>query len=764
MILSTTLACATLLSVAEMPKELAAFVGDAPAPVAVPHFPTRMHAFIWRNWTVVEPDRLAKVLGTTPENVRAVAESMGLPPSPAIPAEFRTRGYITILRRNWHLLPYEQLLTLLDMTPTELAHTLREDDFLIQKFGNHKPACEPIRYVGPDAGATARASRIREIVRKEFGAEMLATGEPRFAFIERLSRVDPDRKPTPPAEPSRAGPRYIYSYFALYGDPLMTPELDPFPDGLLQRLAELGIRGVWMHTVLRQLAPSDLFPEFGAGHETRLANLRRLVERARRYGIGIYLYVNEPRAMPRAFFEKHPEIEGVHEGPFAAMCTSTPQVRRWLTDSLAHVFRSMPDLAGVFTITASENLTSCASHFQHRGCPRCKDRAAADIIAEVNVAVQAGVHRGSPEAQVICWDWGWDDSWAADAIARLPKNVWFMSVSEWATPVTRGGVKGTVGEYSISVVGPGPRASRHWAVARQHGLRTVAKVQVNNTWELSAVPYLPVLDLVAEHCANLAAAGVDGMMLSWTLGGYPSPNLQVAQRLNRQPPPDRNATLDAVARERFGVEGAPHARRAWTAFSEAFREFPYDAVVLYNAPQQYGPANLLHAKRTGYRSTMVGFPYDDVDGWRGPYPADVFASQMEKVAAGWKAGLPELQKAVQAAPPESAADARAELAFAEAAQLHFQSVADQTRFTVARNALQADKAPTGEARKALVDQVRRAMENEIATARRLFTLAREDSRIGYEASNHYYYVPVDLVEKVVNVRYILEHWVAELER
>ncbi len=102
-----------------------------------------------------------------------------------------------------------------------------------------------------------------------------------------------------------------------------------------------------------------------------------------------------------------------------------------------------------------------------------------------------------------------------------------MSVSEWSTPIERGGVKSLVGEYSISAVGPGPRALNHWALARDVGLKTVAKVQVNNSWELSAVPSLPVLDLVAEHCHRLAAAKVDGLMLSWSLGGYPSPNLQV---------------------------------------------------------------------------------------------------------------------------------------------------------------------------------------------------------------------------------------------
>ena len=56
-----------------------------------------------------------------------------------------------------------------------------------------------------------------------------------------------------------------------------------------------------------------------------------------------------------------------------------------------------------------------------------------------------------------------------------------------------------VGEYSLSAVGPGPRPTRIGSSPRRPGLKTVAKVQFNNSWELSAVPYLPVMDLVAEH-------------------------------------------------------------------------------------------------------------------------------------------------------------------------------------------------------------------------------------------------------------------------
>ena len=82
------------------------------------------------------------------------------------------------------------------------------------------------------------------------------------------------------------------------------------------------------------------------------------------------------------------------------------------------------------------------------------------------------------------------------------------------------------------------------AWARQAGLKTAAKVQVNTSWELASLPYLPVLDLVAEHCRNLAKANLDGMMLAWSLGGYPSPNLEVADRFSRMPVPTLDEALD----------------------------------------------------------------------------------------------------------------------------------------------------------------------------------------------------------------------------
>lgn len=728
-------------------------VGNAPRALEFPWFPDRLHAFVWRNWELVDLPRLAKVLGTTPENVQAIGESMGLPPHvPPTDQQWR-RGYITLIRRNWHLLPYEQLLELLDWTPHRLSEALREDDFLFIKLGSLKPACEPLRYTEPTAEARRRAAEIKAFLQREIGEELHRPARPRFEFVEQLSAPLPGQ-PLPPADDD-APIRMIYSYFAVYGDPLSDPALDPYPDGLLQRLAQQGVNAVWMHTVLRDLAPSSRFPEFGTGHETRLENLRRLVQRAKKYGIRVILYMNEPRSLPPAFFKKHPEIAGAPGRGNVAMCTSVPEVRQWLSESLAYVFRNVPDLGGVFTITASENLTSCASLHNHAACPRCSKREGAEIIAEVNRTIAAGVHQGNPNARVIVWDWGWPDDWAEAIIQGLPQDVLFMSVSEWSLPITRGGVASRVGEYSLSAVGPGPRATRHWKLAQDRGLRVMAKVQMNCTWELSAVPWLPVLDLVARHCDNLRTAGVRDLMLSWTLGGYPSPNLQVAREFARQPDNSADQILDQVAQQRYGNSAVTPVREAWSAFSQAFTEFPYNGTVLYAGPHQSGPANPLYLQPTGYGATMVGIPYDDLTSWRAIYPAEVLADQFAKVAGGWAEGLNRLRDAQSRATGQGRQHLDEDVRLAEAALTHFQSAANQVRFVMTRNALLETK-PDDPKRKELLSRMRECTADEMIQAHRLYLLTKQDPRIGFEASNHYYYLPTDLLEKLINCAFVLD--------
>jgi hypothetical protein len=320
-------------------------------------------------------------------------------------------------------------------------------------------------------------------------------------------------------------------------------------------------------------------------------------------------------------------------------------------------------------------------------------------------------------------------------------------------------VKTEVGEYSISAVGPGPRAREHWKVAQECGLRTLAKVQAGNTWELSSVPYIPAVENVARHAEALKKMKVQDYMLGWTLGGYPSPNLEVfSETLVTGSAP---LALQRVAERRFGKDLAAGVVRAWHQFSVAFSEFPYHIGVVYSGPQQLGPANLLWERPTGFRATMVGFPYDDLDGWRSIYPPEVFARQLEKVADGFDAGLAELRALADATESQGASAGlqavRGECRVAEAAAIHFRSAAAQARFVLSRR--QLDAAPTAADAEAPLARLEELLRLELDLARRLRRLQLADSRLGFEASNHYFYVPADLAEKVLNVRYLLDTWI-----
>lgn len=727
--------------------------GRETLPVAADHFPTSAHAVIWRNWFLVPPARLAAVLEAGEDEVRDIASAMGLPPEPRINPMWSRQGYITIVRRNWHLLPYEQLLPLIEMDAEEFAFALREDDFLFIKLGNTKPSCAPVKLAVRDDAVRAAEAGIRATVVASAGEDWSGPADPPFSFIKKLGETSGRPLPELPAEWRKAAPRFIYSYFGSFGDPLADESLDPYPDGLLERLAAEGANGVWLHVVLRQMAPGGGdFPEFGDGHEKRLEELRKIVARAEKYGIMVYLYLNEPRAMPIEFFENRREMAGVEESGYHAFCTSDAKVRKWLGDAAAHVFREVPGLGGAFTISASENLTHCASHFSHSGCPRCSLRDPDEIIAEANAIIEEAVHRSAPEARFFAWDWGWRmHGESPDIISRLTKNTWLLSVSEWAAPFERGGVKGNVGEYSISVPGPGPRALAQWKSAREAGLKIAAKVQLNNTWELASVPWLPVGDLVARHCEALIEQNVSGLMLSWSLGGHPSPNLRIAQRFfdhAGDAAVDRESVLLTVAAERYGSEAAPHVRQAWRRFSIAFLEFPYNGATLYSGPQHMGPANLPHPAATGHAASMVCFPFDDLDAWRGPYPAEIFAAQFEALAKGWSEGIGDLETALEAAAGSAAPELailKEDLVLARAAGIHFASVAAQSRFVMARNLWLANPSP------ALKQDLQNCYEQLAASAKALFPLASSESRIGFEASNHYFFTPHDLLETLIAV-------------
>jgi hypothetical protein len=172
-------------------------------------------------------------------------------------------------------------------------------------------------------------------------------------------------------------------------------------------------------------------------------------------------------------------------------------------------------------------------------------------------------------------------------------------------------------------------------------------------------------------------------------------------------------------------------------FGDAFRNFPFDVITAYTCPANYGPMNLFHAKATGRKATMIGYPYDDLTRWRSCYPEDVFAEQFRKVSEGWGAAMDILAEAKKDLLPEEQELFREIEIMATGAYCHLYSTDLQIRFVRCREA--GDLAG-----------MKDAAAKELENTKRLYSLVREDSRIGFESSNHYYYSLNDLLEKIIN--------------
>lgn len=694
------------------------------------YFPTAWQAVVWRNWGYLPVERIAKALQTTVDNIKEAAEMLGLNPEEPVDFVWEKRGYLTLIRDNWHLCTYEQILTLLNLSEETLAFILKEDDFMWFKLGNLKPAVDAPQYAPLTEEQKQRTMQIAELLKREF-PEAKGVEEKAFAFIERFHEPVSEQEYSHLKINDTENLRMVYPYFALYGDVLIDESIDPLPERILKEYAEAGINGIWMQMVLYQMVEFPFEPEMSKGWERRIESLKKLVAKAKKYGIGIYPYFNEPRAMSDAFFQKYPHLRGEAEGDFYAMCTSTPEVQDYLYSSVKKLFELVPDLPGYFTITMSENLTNCYSRLTgEMTCPRCKDRAPWEVVAEVNNLMAKGAHDAVPSAKAIAWTWGWSDDWAEKVVPLLTEGQIVQCTSEEALPFCIGGVEGNVLDYTMSLCGPSEKSRRVWKVARDCGLQVSAKVQINNTWEMAVVPYIPVFDKIAEHINNLREQGVQHLHAGWTLGGCPSPNLRLAAWLM-----DDRGTVNDFLVDWLGIELGSVVDKAQKKLSDAFSHYPFHIDTIYNGPQNFGPMTPFFLHKTDYRATMVGFPYDDIKGWAGIYPTEVYEDEYSKLCEGWKEGV-KLLEGYEGINPEL----DELILMAKAVLYQYESAYHHIQFVRYRNEGATDK-----------EEMIRVIREEMDTVKELISLQLKDSRVGYESSNHYFYTLQDLKEKIVNL-------------
>lgn len=695
------------------------------------HFPERFQFVIFRNWNRVPVEQLASVLKTTPAQIFEEAKRLGLGEyQPSQCDLWMRRGYLTIIRDNWHLLNYNQLTKLLKIDNNKLYRILVEEDFMLHKMGNKKPYCPEVYWTKLSKEAELKTAEISSIVSPLVHKDY---SEFEFDFLKVLEAPS-SRKP---CKNESEKLRLIYSYCAPYGDVLLPGGDDPFPEGLLEQYRASNINAVWYPLLLSSLTPWTGDEDYSENWQLRQESLRRLVKKLAGYGIKFIGYLNEPRALPKEIAARHPTWCGPehYDGSgMRALCIQNDEVFNALSKGIQDLCTAVPGIDGFFTISMSENLTHCYSKYNPKGCPICSSlETPVDNIVKVNKAILKGIRSANSNARLIAWNWGWDPPWDLEVLDRLPSEIELMCVSETGLETDCCNIKGKIIDYSLSHPGPGPVAPRLWDYAKGQGRKRIAKIQLNATWELSSLPYIPVPQLAKRHLDNLKELGIEDFMLSWTLGGAPGGNLSLTDC-------SISEWCKAIS-EDFSEE----LERACQCFSDGFAKFPFNnAGLIYEGPQNFGCSNLIYSEPSNREATMVGFCYDDVKSWAGywHYPAEVLEKTFFEMTSHWQQGLEimaELDKKLNGNQKFNELYNIAQGGFAI-----LQSSANQIAFYNRRDDRCGEKA-----------EMRSLVENEIELAKLMLQCQHNDSRIGFEASNHYMYGENNLLEKIVNCYHIL---------
>ncbi len=699
--------------------------------------PTAWQRVIYRNYGTVKTANLAKVLGTDEATVVLHAEKLGLSKI-EYDENWAKKGFVTVIRNNWDILPNNGICTLLELDGAAFEALLVEYDFLDVKLGE-KPNVEAPVYA-PLSEDEERAT----LAVKEFTeANVLPVTTKPFDFFKNGNNT----AYLPPKQFAIAQ-RYTSCYCSSYSGALLDDELSDYSEEYLARLSSIGMNGIWIQDTLRNLAAFPFDESLSPDYQIRVKNLKKLTERCEKFGISVYLYLNEPRSLPAAFFEKYPQLRGqkTEDGKGYCLCTSVPTVREYLYGAIKSLAEGAPRLKGIMTITMSENHTHCYSRpwadertgLPATDCPHCKNRSAEEVAAEVNNVIARALRDGNGYTKLIAnlWSWSdfmhWSDEMVEKGVRLLDKEIEVLCVSEFSKPFERGGVKAKVIDYSISEVGPSPITEKTLALARQLGHKIWAKIQVNNSWECSAAPYIPAYDLMLEHIDNLKKLGVEGLMMGWSLGGYPGGALTLCNMACGAGEVCEREWYEAT----YG-ENAELAKRAVGVFSKAFKEYPFSVDVLYFGGHTLGVGNFWSLTEEKRASTMVCYTFDDYEAYTKPYGVDVYISQYKKLTEQWKEGLALLEE-------KTGNENYAELIrVAQCCYAQFESARLHAEFSKAKR--------TGGGTPSAKERMLRCVEEELALTKLIYHLVSEDSKIGFEMTNHYYYNANQLLEKMLNL-------------
>lgn len=523
----------------------------------------------------------------------------------------------------------------------------------------------------------------------------------------------------------------------------LASDIDYYPDEYLNRLAHDGINGLWLGASFRDIMTSDIIPEYGSDAERRMKKLNAVIEKCRRYGIGIYLFSVEPASgYDNPLFEKHTELHGGRAwgGSRHLFCPSTEEGKAYIHESVTKLFREAPHLAGFIDITTGECLSGCGSS-EPLDCPRCQEtyKTLGATLAATEKMIADAMHEVAPDAEFISWTYA-QRTWNFDHVEeacrlRDPGVIHMQNFEDFGHPVQLGKERLAL-DYWLSYVGPGQLMEKSLAVNRSRGIRTYAKIQACSSHEISTVPYVPAPGILYDKYKYMYENGISGVVQCWYFGNYPCLMNKAACELAFLPFfTDKRAFLEFLAGIYWGRDAATVAS-AWELFEEGYRNFPVSVSFEWFGPMQDSPACPLHLLPVDLPMPGTWLIQDMSGGDRiGECLLDGHTMEEACELTGRMCRIfGEGEKILSTLPDEGKIARSEQLSVGAAVSLVFESGNNILNFYRLRRLLGIGSQNAEETLAAMEKIVHR----EIEISRALIPLCEADGRLGYHSEAHGY--------------------------
>ena len=545
-----------------------------------------------------------------------------------------------------------------------------------------------------------------------------------------------------------------------YGDELLD-DIDYYPDEYLNRLAHSGTNGLWIYTSFRALVKTKYFNDDVTAIEKRIEKLTRVVDKCKRYGVGVYIFAIEPLGLLDGELEGHESFLGARKRfRYHPICLRAEDARDYLVSAVETLFRAVPDLAGYIDITAGERPTNCASGANYRTCPRCRQYSRGENLAYACDVIREGIRRAGTGAKFISWTYGhryWDYADIDEYAEKLPSDVVMMQNFEDRGYNPQLGRDRVAFDYWLSYPGPSELFSETAKMSEKHGKELWAKMQICTSHELATVPYIPAPGLVFDKYLGARELGVTGVMECWYFGNYPSVMSRASGELAfRDDLSDKDGFLLDFAARVYGKSAASAVAAAWREFEEGYKNYPTNIMFSYYGPMHDGVVwqlSLIPKDNPLSRSwLLIDAPKGDRIGeclFLG-HTLDEAITLSETMLSHWRQGETLL--------PEGVGECRT---VAEAIGILISSGLNILKFYKLRGDLGRER---GEARD-ILEEMRKLAVAEISNSKEMILLCESDPRLGYHSeAEGFKFFPEKLVRRVGAIKTMLESEFTEVKK